>query len=151
MSSYIPRVGIGQQLNDNENIEAPPINALGLRGFVAIWNDGLRNKEYEEERMEYLGDTVGDNEFKKYFWTSSEDADFYTARARRNNSYYTNYRTSIAGYQEPAPQPNDFENWGEYAMNWANYEASFNEMRKQSELAQANPWMVAQKLSGENN
>lgn len=67
MSSYIPRVGIGQQLNDNENIEAPPINALGLRGFVAIWNDGLRNKEYEEERMEYLGDTVGDNEFKNIF------------------------------------------------------------------------------------
>ena len=34
------------------------MSILPIRGRVAIYNDFLRNKEYDEERQEYKGDTV---------------------------------------------------------------------------------------------
>lgn len=148
-SCYIPRVGGGYQINsqDMESVfrEAPPINALLIRGWVAIWNDKLRNKEYEEAREEYNGDTVTGDEWNSYMYDSLEkNRDYYTARCRRNNSYYTNYRTEAQGYElEPADVP-----LNEYALNYANYEAQFAEARSQAENAQMNAWDVMQKIKG---
>lgn len=149
-SWYIPRVGAGYQINGNENdetpfVKTPPINALLIRGWVAIWNDKLRNKEYEEAREEYNGDTVTNAEWESYLYTNlQKDIDYYTARCRRNNSYYTNYRTEAQGYElEPADVPIN-----EYALNYANYEAQFAEARSQAENAQMNAWDVMQKIKG---
>lgn len=149
-SCYIPRVGAGIGFDALNNdtipfIQAPPINALAIRGWVAIWNDKIRNKQYEEARTEYTGNTVSTQEWNSYMWDGMRDKDFYQARCRRNNSYYMNYRTELQGYQIVANEeiyPEDF------ALNWASFESKFNELRKQAEHAEMNPWDVAQKLSG---
>lgn len=148
-SWYIPRVGAGyknEQAGGETFTLAPPINALLLRGWVAIWNDMLRNKEYEEEKIEYNGDTVGSPEWESYLYTNIEgqSRDYYTARCRRNNSYYTNYRTEAQGYDL---QPEE-AGLNEAALNYANYEAQFAEVRSQAENAQKNPWDVAMQIRG---
>lgn len=153
-SAYIPRVGAGAPIDtvqdENPFNMAPPINALACRGWTAIWNDMLRNKEFDEPREEYNGDTVSTQEWDSYMWNGSlTTADFYTGRARRNNSYYTNYRTQLQGYEtlniDDIGAEYDQTN---FALNWASFESQFNEVRKQAENAQKNTWDVMQEIKG---
>lgn len=154
-SWYMTRVGAGYQL-DSEIMQGlspfrtvQPQNALLLRGWVSIWNDKIRNKEYDEEIREFSGDTVSDDEWSSYMYTTprGQNRDYYTARARRNNSYYTNYRTEAQG-QDLLPKSVEETGVDEFALNYANYEATFNEIRSQAENAQMNDYDVMQKIRG---
>lgn len=153
LSWYITRVGAGYQINTQEVeapfIKCPPQNALLPRGFVAIWNDFLRNKEYDEEKTEFNEDYVSEYEWSQYLYTSptEQNRDYYTARARRNNSYYMNYRTEAQG-QDLLPKSVEDTGVDEFALNYANYEASFNEIRSQAENAQMNDYDVMQQIRG---
>ncbi len=152
ISSYIPRMGYGVNvLINSEDIplrNMPQINALLLRGKVIIYNEFERNKEYDAERITYDGDTVSDEEWQSYIWRGS-DIDFYTCRARRNNSYYTNYRTELQGYDAGTIGTIDnTNNNNEIALSFAAWESQFAELRSQAEAAQENPWDTMQKLRG---
>lgn len=43
------------------------MSALGPRGFVELYNQHLRNKEYDDEITNYKTDTVTDAEMENYF------------------------------------------------------------------------------------
>ena len=70
ISSYLPRVGFMYKTETKwpHGIEAtlPKVSVLPLRGYVAIYNDMLRNKEYESEKVEYKDDTVSNEEWMSY-------------------------------------------------------------------------------------
>ncbi len=152
ISSYIPRIGYGlttMQNSENSPVRnIPQINALLLRGKVVIYNEYERNKEYDPEKITYNGDTVSDEEWRSYIWEGDSDIDFYTCRARRNNSYYTNYRTELQGYDTETIATVDENNANEIALNFAAWEAQYAELRSQAEAAQENPWDTMQKLKG---
>lgn len=69
LGDFIPRINPrnGTAYGD---IVLPKINALNARAFFAVYNDYLRNKEYDEELIEYKGDTVSDEEWNRYFLTT---------------------------------------------------------------------------------
>lgn len=72
ISSYVPRIGqmpVGTSQVDFE-IPMPAYSALGVRGRIAIYNDYERNKDYDEERVEYNTDEVSEAEWQSYLPTT---------------------------------------------------------------------------------
>lgn len=154
-SSYFPRIGLGESydMGDTENTpftKLPALNALLIRGSVAIWNDKQRNKEYQAAREEFRdNDTVTSTEWNSYIWTATKDTDYYVRRARRNNSYYTNYRTELQGFEKEMPSGENFT--AENALiNFAQWEHLVAEGKSQAENAQMNAWDVMQQLRGKD-
>lgn len=151
-SAYLTRVGLGAYgvgLSEYGALtQLPSLEALSIRGFVAIYNDELRNKEYEPARQEFNGDTVSQAEFDSYIWQIDSDSDYYTGRCRRNNSYYTNYRTELQGYETETATDVSMTNNAEFALTWASFESQFNELRQQAANAQKNDWDIMQEIRG---
>lgn len=153
-SSYIARIGMGQvidtQITNSPFVKMPAMNALLLRGSVAIFNDMQRNKEYQAKRQEFIdNDIVTDTEWNSYIWQDTRETDYYVRRARRNNSYYTNYRTELQGFEEEMPSGENFT--AENALiNFAQWEHLVAEGRSQAENAQKNSWDVMQQLRGKD-
>ena len=149
ISSYIPRLynqGKGNGQN-SINTEMPKMSILPIRGRVAIYNDFLRNKEYDEERQEYKGDTVTETEWLSYMPyenTFFRDIDYMTGRTRRDNSYYTDYRTEMQGFELDKP----ISQYGEELLDWASWESKIAEARTQAENAQKNDWEIISEIRG---
>lgn len=166
ISAYLPRMGIyGYQTTDKDKVynTFPKVSVLPLRGYVAIYNDFLRNKEYDEEIAEVKSDTVSDFELHNYFpnYTTSSN-DFYFGRAKRTNSYYSDYRTEVQGFESTIPEMGT-ENGTDYAVSgtpvntystlnslitWAQWESKIAEARSQAENAQLNDWDVIARIRG---
>lgn len=146
ISSYLPRMGWGNTQNsvDNARGTLPKVSVLPLRGRVAIYNDMERHKEYDAERQEYKGDTVSDTEWKSYLPTNLYDSQYYMMRAKRENSYYTDYRTELQGFEENLPTVNEENSF----ITWAAWESKMAEARSQAENAQANDWDIISKIRG---
>ena len=156
-SSYIPRIHLFGYYDQGEQINGtlPKASILPLRGRIAIYNDFERNKEFDEEKQEYKGDTVSDAEWKSYipqiFEPSSPgnyagNYDYFTMRAKANNSYYTDFRTELQGFEEAYP-PSEMSA-DTALMNWAQWEMKIAEARSQAENAQANDWDIIAKIRG---
>ena len=90
--------------NLNKNIE---INILPLRGYQAIYNDYIRNKEYEPALTEYNENFVSTaelNRLLKPFNLTNGDLDYRDGYLVRNGqtrkNYWTNIKRSIAGSED---------------------------------------------------
>lgn len=147
-SSYIPRAFIQGIENTGTPYVMPKYNILALRGAVAIYNNYLRNKEYEPAITEFKGDTVSNEEWSNYIQPmglnhTGKTLDYYQMRARKDNSYYTNYKTTLQGFEEE--MPTDDENLLSKFVSWENKLA---EMRSQSENAQKNDWEILAEIRG---
>ena len=154
ISCYVPRVGynnawdslsLTEEEANNVMRDIPAINALLPRGRVAIWNDYERNKNYENERTEYKGDTVSTMELNSYMPNYSTHWDFLTMRAKRPNSYYTDYRTDYQGFESELPL--DLEA-NKSLVLWANFEAKIAESRQQAENTNLTDYQILAKLRG---
>ena len=150
ISSYIPRIGHfaiseGDDVNDIFR-QLPKVSVLPLRGRKAIYNDFERNKEYDTPLIEYKGDTVSEMEFSSYFPMSEENINETFMRAKRNDSYYTNYRTELQGFEDAYP-PTEMSS-DVALLNWAQWETKIAETRSQAEDAQLNDWDVIAKIRG---
>ena len=151
ISSYLPRMGEMKIGRDEEvRITLPKISILPLRGRVAIYNDMERNKEYDAERTEYKSDTVSTAEWQSYIPAGrpsrATDSDYYNMRAKRANSYYSNYRTEIQGFEENYPPSNMSAD--KALITWSSWEHKIAEARSQAENAQANDWDIIAKIRG---
>lgn len=170
ISSYIPRLGTAKVRNiaspGAQTLQFPKINALPLRGRVAIYNDFERNKEYDPLIEEYKGNYVTEQEMSNYLpvaedgytmtsalWfpketegaSETKNADYYQMRAKKDNSYYTDYRTNAQGFDTNEGTPT-FEANG--LVNWADWEGLIAEARAQAENAQLNDWDIIAKIRG---
>lgn len=148
ISSYIPRVG--QYAENNQSTDflrrLPKVSVLPLRGRKAIYNDFERNKEYDIELTEYKNDYVSEAEWNSYLPIDPRDMDIYNMRAKRQNSYYSDYRTELQGFEQSYP-PTDMS--ADVALlNWADWEMKIAEARSQAENAQANDWDIIAKIRG---
>lgn len=149
ISSYIPRMGQFTQTRANTGvITMPAISILPLRGRIAIYNDMERNKEYDAELMEYKDDTVSNEEWESYLPTNPAYTDIYFMRSRKQNSYYTDYRTEIQGFESTIPP--DIVGWADdnSLITWAAWESKISEARSEAENAQANDWDIIAKIRG---
>lgn len=151
ISDYIPRMGCGVTSEaGSPNTpwrKVPAMQALALRGSVAIFNDMQRNKQYTPAVTEYINnDTVTDAEWNSYIMQDTREMDYYTRRARRDTSYYTNYRTELQGFESGWP-PDDL-NSDTALINYVQWENSVAEARSQAEAAEWNSWDYMQKLRG---
>ena len=150
ISSYIPRMGTMEATGDTVDFDfaLPKINVLPLRGRIAIYNDFERNKEYEAELVEYKTDNVSNAEWESYlpYGTSTRKTAICNMRAKRENSYYTNYRTDIQGFEEAYP-PTGMES-DKSLITWAQWEHKIAEARSQAENAQRNDWDIIAELRG---
>ena len=150
ISSYIPRMGTMEATDDYTDFQfvLPKINVLPLRGRIAIYNDFERNKEYEAEIEEYKTDTVSLTEWESYlpYGSSTRKTAICNMRAKRENSYYTNYRTDIQGFEEAYP-PTGMES-NKSLITWAQWEHKIAEARSQAENAQRNDWDIIAELRG---
>ena len=150
ISSYLPRIGLGQSSNSPAYNQAilPDVSALPLRGRVAIYNDMERNKEFDEVRQEYNDDTVSNAEWNSYFPQSHQmnDIEYFTMRAKRENSYYSDYRTEIQGFEDAYP-PTDMSA-DRSLITWASWESKISEGRQQAENAQKNDWDIIAQIRG---
>lgn len=148
ISSYIPRLYNPHETNEGYSQNPmPAMSILPIRGRVAIYNDFLRNKEYDEEKLEYKDDTVSTNEWLSYLPQGDnflENIDYYTGRSRRQNSYYTDYRTELQGYEELFENQNE----SEQLLDWASWESKIAEARTQAENAQKNDWEIIAEIRG---
>ena len=146
-SCYIPRVGQFRRSQGNESYTMPEYNILPLRGMIAIYNDFLRNKEYDEPIQEYKSTTVSQTEWNSYMPSDGLlNYDIQTMRAKRDNSYYTDYRTEIQGFEDA--YTNGQSSADSALITWASWEAKIAEARNQAENAQLNDWDVLAKLRG---
>lgn len=166
IASYIPRIGkLNEIITENyippTEIKFPKISVLPLRGRIAIYNDFERNKEYDEEIQEYKEDTVTTNEIRNYLpsnigtsttgipETEYQKIEKYTMRAKKENSYYSDYRTELQGFESESPTENgQLENNTTSLITWAAWESKIAESRSQAENAQMNDWDVIAKIRG---
>lgn len=152
ISNYIPRFGPNQEntelTSDKFITKMPAISALPLRGYKAIYNDYLRNKEYEEEVTEYKGDEVTREEWLSYYRkTAGNNYTYLYGRTKRENSYYTDIRTEMQGFEEESPI-SDLEDQVINLVTWSSFVNKIAESRSQAENAQANDWDIIAKLRG---
>ena len=151
ISSYIPRINEPATSILTRNWTMPDFNALILRGKVAIWNDYERNKELDTEEIEYKEDTVSQEEWESYLPINNARTYFINSRARKDNSYYTDYRTDYQGFYEPSPETDAQNPPAVNASNfvkWADWEAKIAEARSQAENAQKNDWEIISEIRG---
>lgn len=141
-NAYMPKYLTGLVVANDETL--PEYSILPFRGFKAIYNDYERNKEYDSELKEFKGDTVTDEEAKTIFFTNTNNMDQYIIRGKRQNSYYTDYRTELLGEEEAEPTGT-----GSGAMiNITEWEKKVAEYRSQAENAQENDWDIIAKIRG---
>lgn len=153
VSTYLPKYQTGAVPSSaTSNYRTlPKVNVLPLRGFTAIYNDFLRNKEYEAALQEFNSDNVTNVEFSHYFLNASEQVPNlqYTnlsrvlLRGRRQNSYYTDYRTELLGDDINAPS-DALTN----AVSLSEWQKQVAELRSQAENAQLNDWDIIAKIRG---
>ena len=151
ISTYLPRMGINKKRDNTstgngtrDQYVLPNVSVLPLRGFKALWNDMVRNKEYETELTEYKGDTVENAEWQSYLPTYNNLKNCII-RGRRQNSYYTDYRTELQGFDDEVP---DLTVAAEALTTWLKWENLVSSARSQAENAQANPWDTIAKIRG---
>lgn len=154
VSSYLPKYQTGKTPSSTESFSRlPKYNVLPLRGFKAIYNDFLRNKEYDSELTEFFNDNVSQSEFNTYFANTQSSSiigiEFYRQcknlllRGRRQNSYYTDYRTELLGDNVNAPS-DALTN----AVSLSEWQKQVAELRSQAENAQLNDWDIISKIRG---
>lgn len=154
VSSYIPKYQTGKTASSVDTFaQLPKYNVIPLRGFKAIYNDFLRNKEYDAELEEFFTDTVSQAEFNTYIATTqngSITAPIYykqcknlLLRGRRQNSYYTDYRTELLGDEVNAPT-DALTN----AVSLSEWQKQVAELRSEAENAQLNDWDIIAKIRG---
>lgn len=154
ISSYIPRVGYNEIYTEdiasawNYELTMPDYDATLLRGKIAIWNDHRRNKQYEAARREYKGQEVSDQEWQEYLSTDFIGYATNSMRARRNNSYYMDYRLEAQGFETDLPELFNNAPDAKSLVSWAMIEAMTAEVRAQSENAEKNTWEVLHELYG---
>lgn len=141
----------GLRIDSNQDITysnpLPKISALPVRGRIAIYNDFERNKEYDPEVTEYKTDTVSAQEWASYLPYQDAEAnwDFYTMRARRQNNYYTDYRTELQGLDEVAPT---LASDATALTDWIKWENLLAESRSETNNAQKNDWDIISEIRG---
>lgn len=140
---YIPKYLTGLESGDLDTM--PEYSILPFRGFKAIYNDFERNKEYDEELTEFKGDDVTAAEANTIFYrTSTHSIEKFIIRGKRQNSYYTDYRTELLG--EETTEPSGTGNGA--IINLTEWEKQVAELRSQAENAQANDWDIIAKIRG---
>lgn len=152
VADYLPRIGYNRTFSqpyesesDGNYYKLPPISALPLRGRILIYNELERNKEYDEELNTYEDfDEVTSGEWQYYIpvWSNS---DKWQMRARRPDSYYTNYRTEIQGLEGAMPNGANLEN---NFMNFAEWQAKIDLARQNAENAQKTDWEIFAEIRG---
>lgn len=166
VSTYIPRVGILRQVQSElpgpSEIPMPKISVLPLRGYVAIYNDFLRNKSYDEEIQEYKTDEVSSDEMYNYipYFVGTDlnmlpentpkhrvDHNWYSGRCRRDNSYWSDYRTEMQGFDTEGTL-DILENPTTSLVTWGQWESKINEARAQAENANLNDWDIISRIRG---
>ena len=148
ISSYIPKYQTGLMRTDGFST-FPKTEILKLRQFVAIYNDYLRNKEYDPIWTEYNSDTMTNQEYQQYFnnWVNNPDRfNEGIIRGRRQNSYYTDYRTELLGQDTNDIDPLSTD--GQKLINLVEYQKQLAELRSQSENAQKNDWDIIAQIRG---
>ena len=154
LASYIPRVGrfIADNGTNAKEFKMPKYSALPARGMIAIYNDFLRNKEYDEKITEYNGNTVSDVEWNSYLPNEyGLKSDTSNMRARRSENYFTDYRTQYQGFNEDhadAQEAPDLTNLNNNLVTWASWEAKIAEARSQAESANDNAWERIAEIRG---
>lgn len=153
ISSYIPRVGYHepydrQAAEEWGGLTMPDYDATLLRGKIAIWNDYRRNKQYEPERQEFKGQEVSQVEWESYLPTDADKFRENSMRARRNNSYYMDYRLDAQGFETSLTDALNEQPDNKSLISWASVEAMVAEVRAQSENAEKNTWEVLHELYG---
>lgn len=150
IASYMTRFKngvIGTTTGDESTVVLPKENILALRGSVAIYNDFERNKEYDAEVQEFKDDTVSDTEWFSYIpsYNPEINYEYFSRRAKREKSYYSDYRTELQGFEEEVPE---MTNADTALINWATWESKIAEARSQAENAQLNDWDILAKIRG---
>lgn len=148
MSSYIPRIAAGTEYEtlNNSLIAMPKMTVLPLRGFIAIYNDYLRNKAVGLEMSEFNEDTVSEIEWSNIMpnpeqWFTGGGL-VYMPRGRKQDSYYTDWRTELEGVNNTiSPMYTDLAQHTEWQKLIA-------ESRSQVENEQLNDWEIVAKLRG---
>lgn len=150
ISSYIPRMGILQGNVNNDTFYMPALNILPLRGRVAIYNDYERNREYDEELQEYKSDTVSEAEWNSYLpgIDSGKKMDILNMRAKRENNYYTDYRTEHQGLIAPDPFAQGAMDQWTGLVEWASWKSKIAEARSEAENAQMQDREIIAKIRG---
>ncbi len=146
LNCYIPKYMTGLMAENGTLLQTlPEYSILPFRGFRAIYNDYERNKEYDPEWEEYKGDTVTDNEYAELFGklTDITSVNKYIVRGKRQNSYYTDYRTELLGEETTEPQATNGQ-----LIDFTEWEKTVAELRSQAENAQLNDWDIIAKIRG---
>lgn len=160
VSTYIPRVGALRELSGaipNKKLPMPKISILPLRGFVAIYNDFLRSKQYSEPIQEFKTDTVSSVEMDNYIPNKVGlrppeeghifDINWYTQRCRRDDSYWTDYRLDLQGFDTEGTT-DILENPGTALLKWQQWESLISETRQQSENTNKTDWQIISEIRG---
>lgn len=155
-SCLIPRVGAGaicrlDDLGTSDEIyrKAPEMTALYLRAHVAAYNDILRNKEYDTERKEYTDfDEVSQEEWSTYMPDTEAEIDYFNCRAKKDNSYYSNYRAELQGFESGIPGVDEETTEDQSLVTFAEWQHQTAEAVAQAANAQKNAWDVMQELKG---
>lgn len=142
---YMPKYMTGLEIDKGTTMQAlPEYSVLPFRGFKAIYNDFERNKEYDQEWTEYKGDTVTDVEYWSLFqMTNLTAVNKYIVRGKRQNSYYTDYRTELLGEETTEPTATNGQ-----LIDFTEWEKTVAELRSQAENSQLNDWDIIAKIRG---
>lgn len=125
------------------------INALILRGYRAIENDFLRNKEYELAKVEYDTDTVTSQEedlIEAYNLANGNliNGGYMVAPAQTRKGYLTNIKKQLtADYTEM----DNFSGYLEAPLH-LDWQTRFQDIKQRTENANKNDWDIIAELFG---
>lgn len=150
VSTYLPRYQTGMTNGTQKFRLFPKYSILPLRGFVATYNDLLRNKEYDLKLPEYKNDTMSNQEYEDYIgsMTSISYQPRHNLRGRRQNSYYTDYRTHLISEQDNYDFSVDSTINNDTVSTLPEYLKMAAQLRNEATNAQLNDWDIIAREHG---
>lgn len=155
MSGYVPRIMTGQKININnpgETAISTKISALPFRGYRAIFNDFIRNKQLDSEVLEFTGNSTNLAEEIQAFplertTTTTTNESSLKFRGQKPNNYYTNFRTDLIGSTTTEYQDTINANT-QTLMYHTEWQKTLPELRENAENKGLNDWEIIAKMRG---
>ncbi|MEM0174371.1 MAG: major capsid protein [Sulfolobaceae archaeon] len=146
----LQKYGIPNNLKNTINI-----NVLPLRGYQAIYNDYIRNKDYEPALPEWNDTIVSGTEKSRIrtpFDSASGDLDYRDGYLVRNGqtrkNYWTNIKRTVAGSAANENLNDEILNQTDNLFEHLDWETKFQELRQRADNANRNDWDIIAEMGG---
>jgi len=144
--TLLQKYGIPNKIKDDIQI-----NILPLRGYRAIYNDFIRNKDYESPLVEWNTDTPSQTEINYITAPYDQNGDleipdgYLVRNGQTRKNYWTNIKRTIVAEETDL---NDIDANPDNLYDHLDWETQFQELRQRADNANRNDWDIIAEMGG---